>query len=207
MSKKSELFYFNKFIESAEVSCEAARMLQEVLEHFDATALPDTMKKMHEIEHKGDDQKHEMMSELVRAFITPLERGDIISLSQNIDDVTDSIEDILIHIYITNVTVIHPECIAFAALLIRCCAAMKNLLNDFSNFRKSKQLSTLIIEINRIEEEGDKLYFDAMRKLHTTETNPLMVIAWREIYGFFEKCCDACEDVADIVEGIVIGNT
>ena len=62
-------------------------------------------------------------------------------------------------------------------------------------------------EINRLEEVGDDLYVACMRNLHTTSTDPLEIIAWREIYEFFEKCCDTCENVADIIESIVIGNT
>ncbi|NLH01720.1 MAG: DUF47 family protein [Clostridiales bacterium] len=207
MSKKTDSFYFNNFIESAEISCEAAAMLKSVLENFDVKTLPENKIKIHEIEHKGDDKRHEITQALVRAFITPIERDDILKLSQYIDDVTDSIEDIIIRIYINNVKQIRPDSIEFADLVIRCCTAMKAMFEEFPKFKKSKKVEELIIEINRLEELGDDMYVECMRNLHTTSTDPLEIIAWREIYGFFEICCDTCENVADIVESIIIGNT
>ena len=92
-------------------------------------------------------------------------------------------------------------------VVISCCEAMTDMLREFHNFKKSKTLNELIIEINRLEEVGDDLYVACMRNLHTTSSDPLEIIAWREIYEFFEKCCDTCENVADIIESIVIGNT
>lgn len=206
MSKKDN-FYYNNFVESAAVSCEAAVMLKDILCTFSVDTLPENKVKLHDIEHKGDDKRHEMTNVLVRAFITPLEREDILKLSQLIDDVTDCIEDILIRIYINNVTSIRPDSIEFVNIVIRCCEAMKEMLEEFPNFKKSKKLNELIIEINNLEELGDDMYVECMRKLHTTSTDPFETIAWREIYEFFEKCCDTCENVADIIESIAIGNT
>ena len=207
MSKKTEDFFFSNFIESASISCEAAELLKEILCEFDINHLDEYLNKMQVIEDRGDATKHKMIHELVRAFITPIERDDIIKLSQKLDDVIDAIEDILIHIYINNIKEIREDSIVFASLLIRCCYTTKEALEEFRNFKKSKKLNELIIEINHMEEEGDKLYIGSMRKLHLTTKDPLTVIAWRNIYEFFEGCCDTCEDVADIIEGIAIGNT
>ncbi len=204
---KKDSFYFRNFVESAEISCEAAKMLKDILCDFDVKTLSENKVKLHEIEHKGDDKRHEMTNVLVRAFITPIEREDMLKLSQYIDDVTDCIEDILIRIYINNVTSIRKDSIEFADLLIQCCAAMKDMLEEFPNFKKSKKLGEFIIEMNRLEELGDDMYVNCMRNLHTTSNDPLEIIAWREIYEFFEKCCDTCENVADIIESIAIGNT
>lgn len=206
MSKKTEDFFFNNFVGSAEISCEAAEMLKTVLGEFNVNTLPEKLQKMHEIENRGDANKHKMIHELVRAFITPIERDDIMKLSQKIDDVIDSIEDILIHIFMNNVNEIREDSLEFASLLIRCCNTTKEMLVEFCNFKKSKKLKELIIEINHIEEEGDAMYINSMKRLHTTTKDLLAVIAWRDIYEFFEGCCDACEDVADIVESIAIGN-
>jgi len=81
------------------------------------------------------------------------------------------------------------------------------LLEEFSNFKKSKKLKELIININHIEEEGDAMHIKSMHNLHKYTSDPIQIIAWREIFDLFEKSYDACEDVADIVESITIGNT
>lgn len=206
MSKKSANLYFDNFKENMAISCEAAETLKRLLVDFDTESLPEALRVMHEIEHRGDAKKHEMTEELVRAFITPIERNDIVTLSQNIDNVTDNIEDILIHIYITNITEIRPEALDFAELLIRCCRATYFLLEEFVNFKKSKKLKELIVDINHLEEEGDEMYMRFRRTLHERCTDPLLISAWDEIFGYFENSCDACEDVADVVESITIGN-
>lgn len=206
MASKADSFYFNNFVESAQIACEAAQMLKSVLSSFNPNTLEKTRAKLHEIEHKGDSKRHEMTSALVRAFITPIDREDLLHLSQNIDDVTDCIEDIFIHIYINNIKDIRPDSIRFAELIINCCQVMTQMLEEFRNFKKSKKLSELIVEINRMEELGDEMYIGSMKNLHSTVSDPLTVLAWREIYIYFEKCCDTCENVADIVESITIGN-
>ncbi|MEG2923925.1 MAG: DUF47 family protein [Oscillospiraceae bacterium] len=207
MSKKSESFYFDNFVQSASIACDAAQMLKSILTNFSVDTLHKSMEDMHTIEHSGDIKKHEMTSQLVRAFITPIERDDIIKLSQNLDDVTDAIEDIIIHIYMCNITSIRKDSIEFADIIIKCCNTMKEMLVEFPNFKKPKRLEELIIEINRLEEVGDAMYIGSMRTLHSGTEGALDIIAWREIYTNFEMCCDACEDVADIVENIAIVNT
>lgn len=207
MSKKSDNYYFENFIQCVDCGCQAARMLEENLADFDPDHLMGNLERLHVIEHDGDKKKHEMMAVLVKAFITPIEREDIILLSQSIDEVTDQIEDVLIRIYISNVRTIRPEAIQFAKVIIRCCQVLKEVMEEFADFKKSKTLHGLIIEINALEEEGDRLFIDSMRKLHMEETDPLEIIAWREIYNFLEKCCDACEHVADAVESVIMKNT
>ena len=207
MSKKSDNYYFENFIQCVDCSCQAARMLEENLANFDPDKLMENLERLHVIEHDADKKKHEMMAVLVKAFITPIEREDIILLSQSIDEVTDQIEDVLIRIYISNVRTIRPEAIQFTKVIIRCCQVLKEVMEEFTDFKKSKTLHGLIIEINALEEEGDRLFIDSMRKLHVEETDPLEIIAWREIYNFLEKCCDACEHVADAVESVIMKNT
>ena len=207
MSKKSDSYYFQNFIECVECGCQAAKMLEDNLNHFDTGLLQDKLDELHRIEHDADKKKHEMMAVLVKAFITPTEREDIILLSQSIDEVTDKIEDVLIRIYINNVQQIRPEALAFIKVIIRCCEALKEVMEEFADFRKSKTLHGLIIEINALEEEGDRLFIESMRRLHAEVTDPIEIIAWREIYVYLEKCCDACEHVADVVESVIMKNT
>jgi hypothetical protein len=207
MSKKSDSYYFDCFTECAGYSCRAAELLCDILTHYSPETIEEEMKKMHHIEHLADHAKHEMVNNLVKAFITPIERDDILELSSKIDDVTDAIEDVVIHMNITQVASVRQEAVAFAELLKSCCYAMRGLLEEFKNFKKSKEISERIIELNHLEEEGDEMYIRIMKDLHKNTSDVLPILIWREIYTRFEDACDTCEDVGNIIEGIIIGNT
>ncbi|HPE95998.1 MAG TPA: DUF47 family protein [Bacillota bacterium] len=207
MASKNDSYYFDTFVRAADCSCRAAKLLDATLRGFSTDTLYDKRNAIHAVEHEADGIKHDLMNELLRAFITPIERDDIMALSQNIDDVTDAIDDIAIRMYINNIRRLRPDCLEFSALLVKCCEAMKSMLVEFPHYKKSETLPKLIIEINTLEEAGDKAYITSMHKLHTESTDPFEVISWREIYDCFEKVCDACEHVADVVESTVIENT
>ncbi|MCB7321323.1 DUF47 domain-containing protein [Lacrimispora sp. 210928-DFI.3.58] len=207
MSKKSDAYYFDNFIECSACAVEAARMLETNLKNFQVAALEENLNHLHRIEHSADKKKHEMMGVLVKAFITPIEREDIMLLSQSIDEVTDKIEDVLIRVFINNVQSIRPEAVSFADIIIRCCENLKEIMDEFADYKKSKNLHSLIIGMNELEEEGDRLFMTSMRRLHTEVTDPLEIIAWREVFIYLEKCCDACEHVADVVESVMMKNS
>ena len=207
MAKKQDAFYFDTFTACLDDACKAAQLLDRSMREFDPDQIKETLDEMHNIEHAADDKKHELLNVLAKAFITPIEREDIILLSQNIDEVTDKIEDVLLRLYCNNIRTIRPDAIEMGAVLIRCCEEVRMLINEFADFRRSKKLRDHIIHINTIEEQADKLFVACMHKLHTGCTDPITIITWREIYIYLEKCADACEHVADAVESIVMKNT
>ena len=207
MSKKSDLFYYKNLLESIGIACEAVYKLREILTTFDPATLERKLEEIHEIENRGDGKKHEMISEVAKAFITPIERDDLIKLSQYIDNVTDSIEDVVLVLYETNVLRLRDNALNFVDLAIRCCEKTETLLGELADFRKSKEINDLIIEVNHLEEEGDKLYIGYTRELCVNEKDPLAVMSWSEIYRAFESICDSCEDVAEVVESIIIANS
>ena len=139
-----------------------------------------------------------------KAFITPIEREDIIALSHHIDDVTDKIEEVLIRVYINNVQEMCQEVFLMLDVVIECCEELQTLLKEFKNFKHSKELKPSIIRMNTLEEKEDELFISSMRKLHVEEQDVRNIIAWREIYTYLEKCADACEHVADIVGSVAI---
>lgn len=143
--------------------------------------------ELHKIEHEADMKKHELSDRLTKAFITPIEREDIAALSEQIDDLTDKIEEVFIRIYINNVKAIRPEALKMLELVIQCCEEVCGLMREFANFRRSKELKDRIIQINSLEEEADRLYIASMHSLHSEEKDVLAVIAWREIYSYLEN--------------------
>lgn len=207
MSRKNDSYYFDMFVKSAECACNASVLLDDILKNFSRDTLSDRMQELHEIEHTADSVKHDLMNSLLRAFITPIEREDIMKLAHNIDDVVDAIDDIAMRLYINNITHIRRDCLEISELVMSCCAKTKEMLAEFADFKKSKTIMGLIIEINHLEEEADKHYIAAMHRLHTESKDPFEVIAWREVYDCFECVCDACEHVADVAESAIIANT
>ena len=197
MSKKQDDFYFQNFIECAGYSCQAAHLLKEILSDFKPEDTRMRLDELHKIEHEADMKKHELSDRLTKAFITPIEREDIAALSEQIDDLTDKIEEVFIR----------PEALKMLELVIQCCEEVCGLMREFANFRRSKELKDRIIQINSLEEEADRLYIASMHSLHSEEKDVLAVIAWREIYSYLEKCADACEHAADVVESVVMKNS
>ena len=207
MSKKQDSYYYNNFISCAEYSCKAVHLLKEILTHFNPQEISRRLDEIHEIERMADDKKHELTDKLAKAFITPIEREDIVELSHHIDDVTDKVEEVLIRVYINDVQKIPQEALQLLDVVCQCCEEVQNLLKEFADFRHSNKITQKIIAINTLEEEADSLYISNMRKLHTEGNDVLYIIAWTEIFNYFEKCADACEHVADTVGSIVMKNS
>ncbi len=207
MANKADRFYFENFVEAAEISRRAAEFLSKTLSDYDAAALDESIRHLHEIEHEGDTKKHQMSAALAKAFVTPVDREDLALISQNIDDVTDSIEEILQRFYVDRIKTVIPEALTFAAKLVDCCSLMKAMLEEFINFKKPAKLHEMIVELNHVEEECDELYLKALLAVPTHCTEVLDIIYWREIYDCMESCADACEHVGDCVETVVMKNT
>lgn len=204
--RKNEYNYFDAFEKNGLCSLECAQKLLEITGNYDKEKLKEDLKNIHNIEHKADDGKHDMLNYLLKDFLPPIEREDILNLAQKIDDVTDSIEEVLISIDMFNIDVLRKETEEFVELVIKCCESEAELLKSFKNFKDVDEVKKRIIEINVLEEEGDRLYTSNMRKLYRDGTDVADVIKWSTIFNCFENCFDMCEDVADAVEAIMLKN-
>ncbi|QOV20737.1 DUF47 family protein [Blautia liquoris] len=204
---KSDMVYFDNFKECVDCSCRAARFLEDVLANYNINTIKEKRDELHELEHQGDIKKHEITEVIARAFVTPIEREDIIEISTKIDDITDSIEDVLMHVYICQVPEIRQGAVEMVKVAVSCCETLKVIMDEFVNFKRSKKLRENIIRINDLEEEGDRLYIESMYNLHKNCKDPLEVVAWRDIFGYIEKSIDTCEDTADIVQLVVMKNS
>lgn len=207
MSKKQDAFYFDNFVACATYALEASKLLEKVMCNFNRDDLDSHLAEMHEIEHSADRKKHALLDTLSKAFITPIDREDISSMSQTLDEITDKLEDVIIRIYYNQVRTIRPDAIELAKTVTCCCAEVCELLKEFSNFRHSKTIRDHIVKINSYEEQADKLFIKCMYDLHSSCENVLDIIAWREIYKYLEKCADAAEHTADVVETVIMKNS
>lgn len=204
---KGDKFYFENFAASTALSKEAAVYLVKCLENYDPNRIEQMLNEMHRIEHSADIKKHEMSEALAKAFVTPVDREDLDMLSHNLDDVTDQIEEILQKFYIYNVQSVDPSLLEFAKKLVKTCELLCDLMGEFENFKRSKRIHSLIVELNDVEEECDKLYLTSMRKLTKEARDIMLVISMREIYDCFEACADACENVSECVGSVIMKNT
>jgi len=207
MARKRGEDYFDTFVRLVEHSCKAAELLNDIMNSYNADQLREKMAEMHEIEHFGDTERHAMIRRLSREFITPIEREDIMSLADAIDDVTDTIEDVLLRLYMFNIRSIKEYAKKMAEIIVKCCKALKQALAEFRDFQKSKTLHDFIVEVNVLEEEGDRLYTEAVRDLYVNSKNVVEIMAWDQTYDYLENCCDACEEVANVIEYIILKNS
>lgn len=207
MARKKEFNYFDAFVEMAGFSCQAAHLLNEIMQNFSVDNLQDKLDEMHTIEHSGDEVRHVVIERLAREFITNIEREDIMAITEQIDNVTDTIEDVLQRMYMCNVASPRKYALKMCGIIEQCCVSLKQALEEFHNFRKSDRLHKLIVEINRLEEDGDKLFTQATRDLYLTCNDPKEITAWDNIYHYMEKCCDNCEEVANLIENVKLKNS
>lgn len=204
-NKTKEENYFDMFITSVDFSLEAAEALLSLIKNY--TDVDKKVKDIHTIEHSGDMHFHKLYEQLMRSFMTPIDREDILLLAQKIDDVTDLIEDIAYKFVMFDIKILRPDVETFIGLIVKSCKLMKTAIIEFKNFSKSKDLSNKILQINDIEEEADTIYKNAVRALFTTNQEAVEIFKWRELYGTMENCIDACEDVADAMNGVILKNS
>lgn len=204
---KGDKFYFENFAESTALSKKAALYLVECLENYNADNIEEMLGHMHGIEHTADGKKHEMREALAKAFVTPVDREDLDMLSHQLDDVVDTIEEILQKFYIYDIKAIKPAAVEFAKNIVKSCELLCEMMAEFENFKRSKTIYPLIIALNDVEEECDKLYLSSMRELTRTADDVLETVSWRKIYESFEACADACEHVSECVGSVIMKNT
>lgn len=207
MASKADKFYFNNFLSATECCVEAAKYLEECLNNYDMNNLKDMIVKMHGFEHKADEVHHEMSAALAKAFVTPLDREDIAEISANIDEVADTIEEVLQRLYVDEVEVIPESFKVFAKKIVECCELMKKVLEELPTFKKPKKLKEMILNLGALEEECDKLYLEGTLNIRKENSDVLLIIALRDTLYKMERCADACEHVCDTIEMIVMKNT
>ncbi|MFA0816472.1 MAG: DUF47 domain-containing protein [Anaerofustis sp.] len=204
-SRKS-VDYFEMFAEGSMICLEAAKKLQSAF--ADGTINETELKMVKDAEHKGDKHVHQCLKVIEVAFITPIDRTDIIEILKGIENITDSIDDIANHIHIMCVNEANEYLIKFVDYIVESCEKLCELMKELKKFKKSlKTILELIIEINRIEEDGDRTYFDSMKDLFANESDPITIIKNKELYHLMEHSLDCCEDVADMVEKILVAKT
>jgi len=195
---REEKFYTD-FQALADELKRGARLLEEML----APERPawDKADEIKEAEHKCDALTHEIIQRLNRTFITPLDREDIHALARSLDDVMDAIDASA-----TLVRLYRLDSVRFGARelarIISACTEQVHL--GLVALEQSKGLAAPAIEINRLENEADRIHQQAVTKLFDDERDPIVIMKWKEALDFLEDATDRCEDVANVLEGVMV---
>jgi uncharacterized protein len=193
--------YFDLFNEAGQNTLRAARLLKEMLEEW-----PDDRGLAREIllaEQEGDRITHDIVRRVNSTFVTPIDGEDIFNLATTLDDIVDHIEETADFMGLYRIEAPMEQAIHIAAVLVDSCEQVAGALEHLRGF---KNLNAYWIEIHRLENDGDRLYRDAVASLFANGIDPMVVIRWRDIFLRLERAVDATESVAHILEGITIKN-
>ena len=218
---KKKFDYFEAFAKSAEYAVEYAEGLQAYLEknidlqNEGREPLIDhaieKFEELHELEHKADEIKHNLLTALAVEFITPIDREDILGLTEALDTIVDDLDDVLQRMYMYDVHCVTPECVEMAHVVTRSVYAVREATKMLSNFKKHpKELYANLVKIDSCEEEGDQIYIKSMHKIYADAKNGGSMIDAYGIGGLLsalEKCCDACESAGGAMTTVIMKNS
>lgn len=193
--------FFDLFDQSAANLVKASDQLVELFDKFDN--IEARVKSIHELEHEGDLLTHEIMRRLNKTFLTPLDREDIHALAARMDDVLDLIWAGADRLNLFKVKTYMQDSVGLAQSLQSNTKTIHRAIHELRQ-KKYSFVQDLCIEINRLENEADRLFRKLISKMFETETNPIEIIKWKEILEHLETATDRCEDVANVIEGIVL---
>lgn len=196
--------FFDHFKELAELIVQGSRELQALMTTFD-----DVERRrfnIETIEKKGDKVTHATVELLHRTFITPLDRNDIHLLITNMDDILDLIEDSAQSISMYDVRAVTPDAARLAEICVGCAEKVQAAVELLPNMQNARKILEVCGDIDKLESEADHVMRTAMAKLFRDEPDVRQLIKLRTVYELLEEMTDRCEDVANIIEGIVLEN-
>ena len=200
-------YYFDSFVAQCKFSCEIAKRTGELLHDYKYDEVKDNLIELHGIEHAADQIQHDITEHLIKEFITPLEREDIVLMAQELDNLTDAIEDIMITCYEYDLRKVDDIMLSYIDLIEKSLSLLLDLLTRFSSFKKDTSLGPIIVEINKHEETGDRIFREGMHNLFVNETDPKVLFAMKEVYTCLESVMDDIEDLANTVGMVVMKNS
>jgi hypothetical protein len=196
-----ETDFFSMFEKAALNVDKSASMLVAMMEDMSIAEVK--TKEIYEAEQEGDMLTHEVMRSLNKTFLTPVDREDIHALVNSLDDVIDLIWASADRAALFKLTDPLPEAIELSKTLKATTEYITKAIGCLKD-KKYSYIQEYCIEINRLENRGDRIFREALVKLFDTIKDPILVIKWKDVYEHLEEANDTCEDVADILEGIVL---
>ena len=208
MARLSQIFaskdreFFDLFEEAAANVVRGADLLDQMLAHF-----PERSELARDIvicEQQGDRITHDIHQRLNSTFVTPIDREDILELASALDDIADLIDEVADYLGLYKIEAPMDQAQRLAHILLQ---ATRQIAEAMPRLRSFQPMSHFTVEVNRLENEGDRVSRDAVASLFDNGIDPMVVIRWKDIYERLEEAIDACEHVANTLEGIVIKNS
>lgn len=178
-----------------------AGKLEEMLDHDPFNW--DKADEIKEVEHKCDHLTHQIIQRLNSTFVTPIDREDIHALAKSLDDVMDAIDASAKVVRLYKIKTARYGACELARIVA---LSVDQVQLSLEALKKRSGVAERAVEINRLENEADRIHESALRRLFDDESDPVMIIKWKEILDFLEEATDRCEDVANLLEGVVVKN-
>ena len=201
LQPREERFYGLFEAAAANVRQGAEQLLAMVSDYTDVAAKAKAIKNT---EHTGDDLTHETYDLLNRIFVTPLDREDIAAIASALDDVLDLVEAAAADFVLCGIETPLPFAVELAQIIARSAAEVEAAVACLRHMSRQRvALRDRLTEINRLENEGDTAYNNAVQALFR-ETDALLILKWKQVYDHLERAIDSCEDVADVLHGVLL---
>jgi hypothetical protein len=198
---RDEKFY-DLFEELASKIEEGGKLFIDILNNYKYSQ--PMIAKLKEIEHEADSITHKTYERMHRTFLTPLDREDIRALLSKMDSVLDMIEEAAAGMYFFRVKEPTEDLHALAKILVHAITKIKEIVYALRDKKKSKIIIAACVDINTLENEGDYVMRTAVARLFEREKDAIELIKWKEILERIEDAIDLCEDVSNVVEGIIL---
>jgi uncharacterized protein len=194
--------FFDLFEKDVAFAVDAAVLFKDLVSRGQFT--DDTISKMAAIEHQADDAAHSIIDQLNKTFITPFDREDIYTLTKQLDDITDMINNIVKRLRVYGITGVDKNLVEFAVVIEQSVRAVAKAVGGLRHSKNSQGVFEACVEVNRLENVGDTMRDRALSQLFAGATDPITVIKWKDIYQDAETVLDVCEDVAHVVDSIMV---
>ena len=204
-SKKRDGVFYDAFDQQAQCLVDAAKLLSQMFAHIEEAG--ELAQRIRDLEHKGDKITHETIARLHKTWITPLDSSDIRNLITALDDVLDLTEAVSERVVLFEIESSQEDARVLSQVLVKSSEAVARAIHLLPTLKRSQEILDFCVEINRLENEADRTYRHALATLYQANaapTHPLEVLKWRDIYDNLEAATDRCEDVANILEGVVL---